>query len=109
MHSFIRPETAETLFYLYRLTGEEKYRSEGESMFRAIVKHTKVPGGYASVRDVNKIPTDKMDEMQSFIMAETFKYLYLLFAPSDALDLKKFVLNTEGHPLQRFGPLPEGS
>lgn len=104
VHSFIRPETAESLFYLYRLTGKERYRELGKKMFTAIVKHSKVDGGYASVKDVTAVPTEKIDEMQSFILAETFKYLYLLFSPADALDLNKFVLNTEGHPLQKFGP-----
>eukprot|EP00930_Biecheleria_cincta_P024572 TRINITY_DN17578_c0_g1_i1.p1 TRINITY_DN17578_c0_g1~~TRINITY_DN17578_c0_g1_i1.p1 ORF type:complete len:792 (+),score=146.91 TRINITY_DN17578_c0_g1_i1:186-2561(+) len=99
-HSFLRPETAESLFYLYRLTGHNRYRKWGKNLFHAIVEHAKVPGGYASVKDVNKIPTEKMDEMQSFVMAETLKYLYLLFSPPETLDLERFVLNTEGHPFR---------
>lgn len=102
-HSFLRPETAESLFYLYRLTGDEKYRKLGKKIFKAIVKHAKTEIGYASVEDVGSVPTKKMDEMQSFVMAETFKYLYLLFAPADALDLDRYVLNTEAHPLRILG------
>jgi hypothetical protein len=34
--------------------------------------------------------------------AETLKYFYLLFSPSDLLPLDKVVINTEGHPLPRF-------
>jgi len=98
-HCFLRPETAETLFYLHRFTGDEKYRRLGETMFRSIVKHGKVEAGFASVKDVNQVPTEKMDDMQSFVMAEMFKYLYLLFSPADRLDLYQYVLNTEGHPL----------
>jgi len=45
-----------------------------------------------------------MDEMQSFVMAETFKYLYLLFSPNEAFDLDRYVLNTEGHPLRKLTP-----
>ncbi|CAJ1342337.1 unnamed protein product [Effrenium voratum] len=100
-HSFLRPETAESLFYLYRLTGDEKYRRWGLTLFQAILDHAKVPHGFASVRDVKAIPTSKMDEMQTFLMAETFKYLFLLFSPAAALDLNRFFLNTEGHPLKR--------
>mmetsp|Transcript_70469 Transcript_70469/g.229119 ORF Transcript_70469/g.229119 Transcript_70469/m.229119 type:complete len:838 (+) Transcript_70469:224-2737(+) len=100
-HSFLRPETTESLFYLYRLTGDEKYRQWGEQIFRAILKHAKVDGGFSSVEDVNQIPTVKVDELQSFVMAETFKYLFLLFSPVEKLDLGSFVLNTEGHPLLR--------
>eukprot|EP00927_Polykrikos_kofoidii_P050222 TRINITY_DN44145_c0_g1_i1.p1 TRINITY_DN44145_c0_g1~~TRINITY_DN44145_c0_g1_i1.p1 ORF type:complete len:922 (-),score=161.74 TRINITY_DN44145_c0_g1_i1:84-2762(-) len=100
-HSFLRPETAESLFYLYRFTRDEQYREWGEKIFRAIVTHAKVDAGFASVEDVKQTPTVKLDEMQSFVMAETFKYLYLLFSPDDALDLRQYVLNTEGHPLPR--------
>ncbi len=38
--------------------------------------------------------------MPSYLFAETFKYLYLLFAPEDALDLDACVLTTEAHPLR---------
>lgn len=101
-HSFLRPETAESLFYLYRFTGDERYRDWGEKMFNAIVLNGKVDAGFASVKDVNASPTEKIDELQSFVMAETFKYLYLLFSPAEALDLRRFVLNTEGHPLPKL-------
>jgi len=101
-HSFLRPETAESLFYLYRFTGDEKYRKFGEQIFLAIVQHAKVDAGFASVKNVNAVPTTKLDEMQSFVMAETFKYLFLLFSPAHVLDLDQYVLNTEGHPLRRL-------
>jgi len=104
-HSFLRPETVESLFYLYRLTGKNKYRKWGKKIFDAIVANGKVEAGFASVGDVGRKTTDKMDDMQSFVMAETFKYLYLLFSPDDVLDLKDYVLNTEAHPLRRPGPL----
>ncbi|CAE7779234.1 MNS3 [Symbiodinium microadriaticum] len=83
-HSYLRPETAESLFYLYRMTGQTRYRKWGKKLFRSIVEHSKVAGGYGSVEDVTVVPTKKMDEMQSFVMAETFKYLYLLFSPNEA-------------------------
>ena len=39
---------------------------------------------FVPCQDVTVVPTKKMDEMQSFVMAETFKYLYLLFSPTEA-------------------------
>jgi hypothetical protein len=39
------------------------------------------------------------NSMQSFYLAETLKYLYLLFSDEDVLPLDKFVFNTEAHPL----------
>lgn len=44
------------------------------------------------------IPLSRMD---SYVLAETFKYLYLLFADEDdlLLDMDDFVFNTEAHLL----------
>lgn len=33
-------------------------------------------------------------------MAETLKYLYLTFSPSDTISLDDYVFNTEAHPLR---------
>ena len=55
--------------------------------------------GYAALEDVEK--KKKTDRMESFFLAETLKYLYLLFAPRETLDLNKVVFNTEAHPLRR--------
>ena len=44
---------------------------------------------------------EKEDEMQSFVLAETLKYFYLLFAPARTLDFKKVVFNTEAHPIRK--------
>ena len=44
---------------------------------------------------------EKKDAMESFFLAETLKYLYLLYAPKTTLDLNKVVFNTEAHPLRR--------
>lgn len=38
---------------------------------------------------------------QSFWMAETLKYFYLIFSPPDVISLDDYVLNTEAHPLRR--------
>merc|ERR1719282_2187241 len=104
-HSMLRPETAESLYLLHRLTRDVKYREWGERLFRAINEHSRTEVAFATVDDVEKVPTSKRDELQSFVFAETFKYLYLLFASPDLLDLDKYVLNTEGHPLRKFSEI----
>ena len=48
---------------------------------------------------VAQVPVDSDDVMQSWFLAETLKYLWLLFSPDSALSLKQWVLNTEAHPL----------
>ena len=47
------------------------------------------------------ISKKKADSMESFFLAETLKYLYLLFAPPETLDFDAVTFNTEAHPLRR--------
>lgn len=42
--------------------------------------------------------------METFFLAETLKYLYLLFGPEEVLPLDQYVFNTEAHPLPVFIP-----
>ena len=44
---------------------------------------------------------EEVTTWRSFFLAETLKYLYLIFAPRQTLDLNKVVFNTEAHPLQK--------
>ncbi|EIN14259.1 glycoside hydrolase [Punctularia strigosozonata HHB-11173 SS5] len=101
----LRPETVESLFLAYRLTGDARYREWGWSIFRSIEKHCKVEtGGYATVVNVDEVPVRLEDKMETFLMSETLKYLYLLFADEEILPLSQYVLNTEAHPLPIFTP-----
>ena len=44
------------------------------------------------------------DKMESFWLAETLKYFYLLFSDDpDLIPLDEFVFNTEAHPLPIWG------
>ncbi|KLU84222.1 endoplasmic reticulum mannosyl-oligosaccharide 1,2-alpha-mannosidase [Magnaporthiopsis poae ATCC 64411] len=108
-HNLQRPETVESLFYMWRITGDTKYRDWGWEMFSSFMEHTAVPdaGGFTSLSNANKVPPVTRDNMESFWLAETLKYFYLLFSPNDLLPLDRIVINTEAHPLPRFdmGPL----
>ena len=48
--------------------------------------------------DVGVVPPMQDNKMQSFWLAETLKYLYLLFSPSNTISLDEWVFNTEAHP-----------
>ncbi|KAK0748219.1 glycoside hydrolase [Apiosordaria backusii] len=108
-HNLQRPETVESLFYMWRITGEQKYRDWGWEMFKSFMNYTAVEegGGFTSLSNANIIPPRTRDNMESFWLAETLKYFYLLFSPNDLLPLDKIVFNTEAHPFPRFdmGPL----
>ncbi|CAD0087051.1 unnamed protein product [Aureobasidium mustum] len=103
-HNLQRPETVESLFYMWRITGDDIYREWGWEMFESFVKHTAVDhnGGYTSINDVTSVPTTSRDNMESFWLAETLKYFYLLFGPNDVLPLDKVVFNTEAHAFPTF-------
>lgn len=98
-HNLLRPETVESLFYFYRATGNETYRSWAYEIFQSFEKHTKVENGYTSLDDVTRVPPPQRDNMESFFMAETLKYLYLIFDTETRVPLDKYVFNTEAHPL----------
>ncbi|XP_060206090.1 mannosyl-oligosaccharide 1,2-alpha-mannosidase MNS1-like [Lycium barbarum] len=96
--NILRPETVESLFYLWRLTGNKTYQEWGWNIFQAFEKNSRVESGYVGLKDVNTGVKDNM--MQSFFLAETLKYLYLLFSPSSVIPLDEWVFNTEAHPIK---------
>lgn len=61
-------------------------------------------GGYGSHPDVNNPSAKPDDSMESFFLAETLKYLYLIQAPDNEINLRKYVFNTEAHPTRIFDP-----
>jgi mannosidase alpha-like ER degradation enhancer 2 len=95
----LRPEIIESAFYLYRRTHEPRYREMGRVFLRDLEMHCRTDDGYAAISDVRTM--EKRDRMESYFLAETMKYLYLLFAPEDALALEQVTINTEAHPLRR--------
>eukprot|EP00908_Phaeocystis_cordata_P027253 Transcript_9809.p2 GENE.Transcript_9809~~Transcript_9809.p2 ORF type:complete len:177 (-),score=78.17 Transcript_9809:49-579(-) len=97
----LRPETVESLFLMWRLTHDRVWRERGWAIFGALQEHCRTASGYAGLRDVNlKQGRSLEDSMPSFWLAETLKYLYLLFAEDDVLPLDQWVFNTEAHPFR---------
>ncbi|KAJ8449135.1 hypothetical protein Cgig2_004190 [Carnegiea gigantea] len=76
------------------------YLEVGKSMARALNTYAKVKGGFASVRDVTTMELE--DHQHSFFLAETCKYLYLLFDDSFLVG-RNYIFTTEGHPLPVLG------
>jgi len=98
----LRPETVEAFYYLSVLTGDPIYREWGWEVFQSIEKYCKTKYGYGSLKNVNNVNSVE-DRMESFFLAETLKYLYLLFDPDSEIDiLNKHVFNTEAHPVSTF-------
>ncbi|OLN87495.1 Mannosyl-oligosaccharide 1,2-alpha-mannosidase MNS1-like protein 2 [Colletotrichum chlorophyti] len=99
----LRPEAIESVFVLYRVTGDRAFQDAAWEMWKAVSNGTLVEHGNAAVLDVTKKedPLPKEDYMESFWLAETLKYFYLVFSPPDLISLDGYVLNTEAHPFRR--------
>jgi len=115
----LRPETVESIFYLWRVTNETKYRDWAWQIFIALEKHCRMKHGYSGIRNVedgNNINqnSNRLDKMESFYLAETLKYMLLLFEEEDILPLAGiddnrglisgdfYVFNTEAHPIKAW-------
>ena len=94
----LRPEIVESAFVLHRVSGDPTTLLMGRWFFRDLVAYCRTDDGYTTLKSV--VTKEKGDLQHSFFMAETLKYLYLLFRP-DALPSNAVVFNTEAHPLRR--------
>lgn len=95
----LRPEIMESAYYLFHSTKDPRYLEMGRTFFAGLMARCRTDAGYTVLKDVTT--WEKGDLMPSYFLAETLKYLYLLFAPEKTLDLEKVVFNTEAHPLRR--------
>ncbi|XP_055925228.1 ER degradation-enhancing alpha-mannosidase-like protein 3 isoform X2 [Argiope bruennichi] len=95
----LRPEFVESTYFLYKATNDPYYLEVGRKVLDSLQKYARVPCGFAAVKDVRTGSHE--DRMDSFVLAETLKYLYLLFANKDELTLEvdDFVFTTEAHLL----------
>ena len=99
----LRPEAVESFYILHQLTGDPIYREWGWEVFQSIEKYCKTDIAYGTYPNVEEKYLEPEDVMESFFLAETLKYLYLLFDPDTEVDiLGKYVFNTEAHPLRIF-------
>lgn len=100
-YSLLRPEFIESLYYFYAITGKKTYQDMGWNVFNAIERYAKVEHGYTSIGNVTSVTnTEPKDMQETFFLAETLKYFYLLFSDDrKEINLDKFVFNTEAHPL----------
>uniref|UniRef100_A0A3B4BMW2 alpha-1,2-Mannosidase n=1 Tax=Periophthalmus magnuspinnatus TaxID=409849 RepID=A0A3B4BMW2_9GOBI len=95
----LRPEFAESTYYLYKATGDHYYLRVGQSIVEKLNVYARVPCGFAAVQDVRTGTHE--DRMDSFFLAEMFKYLYLLFSEKSQLpiNIDDYVFTTEAHLL----------
>lgn len=66
-------------------------------ILQALEKNCRTDGGYTGIRDVYQVTPQQDDVQQSFFLAETLKYLYLIFSEDDLMPINKWVFNSEAH------------
>ena len=109
-HYLLRPEAVESFYILNYLTGDPVYREWGWEVFCAIERYCKTNIAYGKLADVSNVNRAPEDNMESFFLAETLKYLYLLQDPDSEVDiLEKHVFNTEAHPMRLLPLIKESS
>ncbi|XP_032230548.1 ER degradation-enhancing alpha-mannosidase-like protein 2 [Nematostella vectensis] len=116
----LRPELIESAVYLYRATKDPFFLEMGRDIVESIEASAKTLCGYATIKNIQTHERD--DRMESFFLAETIKYLYLLFdhdnmihhsngsratpiktaataSPSCNPGMAGYIFNTEAHPI----------
>ena len=96
---YLNPEIMESAYYLFQTTFDPVYQNMGKVFFDSLVTYCRTDEGYTELDNV--VTKAKMDRMEPYFMAETMKYLYLLYAPPEVLPFDKVIFNTEGHPIRR--------
>ncbi|BFZ59001.1 hypothetical protein PYCC9005_006069 [Savitreella phatthalungensis] len=99
----LRPEAIESVWYMYRITGDSSWQDKGWKMWQAVDAATRAVSGHSAIDGVDEESAGVRlrDSCESFWFAETLKYFYLLFDDFDSVSLDRFVLNTEAHPMRR--------
>jgi len=86
---------------MYRITGDTTWQDKGWTMFEHIINATRTNYGHSAISGLSRGEPTQKDEMESFWLAETLKYFYLLYSTPDKISLDEWVFNTEAHPFKR--------
>lgn len=91
----LRPELIESTYHQYRATKDRSWLSAGEIILNSIEDNTRTDCGYATVSKLS--PLELTDDMPSFFLSETCKYLYLLFDEDNFVHNRAYIFSTEAH------------
>ena len=88
---------------MWRTTKNPIYKKWAWDYAKSIEKNAKSNSGYSGLRNVN-FDGDSAGNLdgnqQTFLLAETFKYMYLIFSEDDVISLDDWVFDTEAHPFK---------
>ncbi|CRG89506.1 mannosyl-oligosaccharide alpha-1,2-mannosidase [Talaromyces islandicus] len=91
------PESLESIFYAYRITGETRFQDYNWEIVQSIERQSTATTPSEPISDVNK-PKSFISDLPAYYFAEVLKYLYLSFVDPEVISLNDWVFNTESHP-----------
>jgi hypothetical protein len=98
-HYELNPELIESTFYLWRLTRDPRYLAMEARYYSDLKKYCRTDTAYTHIGDVTT--KRKVDEMETFFLAETMKYFYMAFAPDCPFNPDTCVFSTEAQPFRK--------
>ncbi len=97
----LNPEIIESAYYLYHFTGDKKYLEMAKQYWADIKEYCGTEVAFTSVDNV--ITMEKRDNMPTYFIAETLKYLYLIFSYEEGeFKFNDYIFNTEAHPYKKL-------
>jgi len=95
----LNPEIIESAYYLYEISGNEKYRKMNLKFYKDILKHCKTEIAFSAIENVETM--EKRDYMATYFIAETLKYFYLTFQDNSEVNISDYVFSTEAHNFKK--------
>ena len=88
------------MLYVYRATRDARILELAFLIVDRLDLLTRTECGFANIQKV--LSLEKEDKMESFFLAESLKYLYLLLDEDNFYNSDQFVFNTEAHMFPIF-------
>lgn len=102
-----RNSLPESYFFLWRTTGDVKYRERAWELALSIYKYSRTAsGGYTDLKNVNSARLSAVEQknyQRAMLFSGTFRFLYLIFGNDSVFSFDDWFFNSRGHPLPICG------
>ncbi|CAR28402.1 ZYRO0F03168p [Zygosaccharomyces rouxii] len=98
----LSPNVIESIFYMYRITGESQWRKMGAELLKMTIENLqKYHSGAKGVWSVREFEDDEDSSIPSSWFSQTLKYYYLLFSDTSDYTLDRYLFTSGGHLMKR--------
>lgn len=95
----------ESIFYMYRISGEQKWRSMGKQSFGILMQElmelNSGAKGLWQIKEFYENGEKVNNDLPSYWFSRTLKYYLLLFSDGDKVSLDKHILTQGGHIIKK--------